>query len=205
MKHVLEQSAILFDTILYSPKLKNLRFATTTILNLSSADLSSLDSTLFQNDDDDNNNNNNNNEKEIYLTRLAVDLYQDCFQFCIEHPTHSAFEQCLDILIRFVNSSISNNIEIIKKLTNESNGTNTIPEIFYLNYTKPLMKIAIERRCSLDHIVELTIQVLHSFDSTEDVVERILADLIQVRMKELVSFFFQIIRLSGKFVQLTYC
>ena len=44
-----------------------------------------------------------------------------------------------------------------------------------------MIKHAIEQHCSLDHIVELTIQILNTFNSSDVVVERVLADLIQVR------------------------
>lgn len=71
-------------------------------------------------------------------------------------------------------------MDIIKKLTEKSDSNETIPEIFYLNYARPLIRIAIEQHCSLDDIVDLTIQILNTFDSSESVVERILADLIQV-------------------------
>jgi hypothetical protein len=179
LKYIFEQSAILFETILSPPKLKNLRFAATTIITTSSTDLSSIDSTTFQTEDDDDEI-ENNNHKEIYLNQFATNFCQYCFQFCTEHPNHSAFEYSLDLFTRLLNSSTSNNIEIITKLTNQTETTTTIPEIFYLNYARPLIKIAIEQHCSLDHIVDLTIQILNTFDSSEVVVERVLADLIQV-------------------------
>ncbi|CAF0848180.1 unnamed protein product [Rotaria sordida] len=178
LKYIFEQSAILFETILSPPKLKNLRFAATTTTTSSSTDLSSIDSTTFQTEDDDEL--DNNNQKEIYLIQFATDLCQYCFQFCIKYSDHSSFQHGLDLFTRLLNSSTSNNIEIIKKLTDAYDNTNTIPEIFYLNYAKPLMKIAIEQHCSLDHIVELTIQILNTFDSSEGVVERVLADLMQL-------------------------
>jgi hypothetical protein len=145
-----------------------------------------MDSTTFQtedNDDGENNNNNNNNQKDNYLIQFATNLCQYCFQFCIEHSNHSAFEYSLDLFTRLLNPSTSNSIEIITKLTEKNDNTATIPEIFYLNYARPTIKIAIEQHCSLDHIVELTIQILNTFDSSEVVVERVLADLIKVRNK----------------------
>jgi hypothetical protein len=81
-KYIFEQSAILFETILSPPKLKNLRFAVTTIATSSSTDLSSIDSTTFQTEDDEI---DDNNQKEIYLIQFATDLCQYCFQFCTEH------------------------------------------------------------------------------------------------------------------------
>ncbi|CAF4483316.1 unnamed protein product [Rotaria sp. Silwood2] len=178
LKNIFEQSTILFETILSPPKLKTLRFAATTTITSSSTDLSSMESTTFQVEDD--NEIDNNNEKEIYLIQFSTDLCQYCFQFCIKYSNHTSFEHGLNLFTRLLNSSTSNNIEIVKKLTNENHDTNTIPEIFYLNYAKPLMKIAIERHCSLDYIVELTIQILNTFDSSEVVVERVLADLMQL-------------------------
>jgi hypothetical protein len=179
-KYIFEQSAILFETILSPPKLKNLRFAATTIATSSSTDLSSIDSATFQAEDDDEEI-ENNNQKETYLIQFATNLCQYSFQFCIEHSNHSSFEHGLDFFTRLLNSSTTNNTEIITKLTNQIDNTETIPEIFYSNYARPLIKIAIEQHCSLDDIVELTIQILNTFDSSEAVVERVLADLIQVK------------------------
>ncbi|CAF3382089.1 unnamed protein product [Rotaria sp. Silwood1] len=178
LKYIFEQSAILFETILSPPKLKNLRFAATTRITSSSTDLSSIDSTTFQVEDD--NEIDNNNQKEIYLIQFATNLCQYCFEFCTKYSNHTSFEHGLNLFTRLLNPSTSNNIEIIKKLTNEIDNTNTIPEIFYLNYAKPLIKIAIEQHCSLDYIVELTIQILNTFDSSDIVVERVLADLMQL-------------------------
>ena len=180
LKYIFEQSAILFETILSPPKLKNLRFATITI-NSSSTDLSSIDSTTFQIDDDDDI--DNINKKETYLIQFATDLCQLCFKFCTEHSNQSAFEYSLDLFTRLLNSSSTNNIEIMKKLTNENDNNNTIPQTFYTEYARPLIKIAIKQHCSLDDIVDLTIQILNTFDSSEATVEHVLADLIQVRKK----------------------
>jgi hypothetical protein len=179
LKYTFEQSGILFETILSPPKLKNLRFAATTIITSSSTDLSSVDSTTFQTEDDEET--DNTNQKDRYLIQFATNLCQYCFQFCTEHSNQSAFEYSLDLFTRLLTSSTSSNTEIITKLTNEIDNTDTIPEIFYLNYARPLIKMAIEQHCSLDNIVELTIQILNTFDSSELVVERVLADLIQVR------------------------
>jgi phosphopentomutase len=84
---------------------------------------------------------------------------------------------------RLLSFTTSNNTEIITNLTNSTEQTTTIPEIFYSNYARPLIIIAIEQHCSLDCIVELTIQILNTFDSSEVIVERVLADLIQVGKK----------------------
>ncbi|CAF3531422.1 unnamed protein product [Adineta steineri] len=176
LKYIFEQSSILFETILCPPKLKNLRFAVKTS---SSNDLSSMDSATFQTDDNDDDV-ENNNQKDTYLIEFAMNLCQYCFQFCIEHPKDLTFEYSLDLFTRLLNPSTSNNIEIITKLINNNDNTNTIAEIFYLNYARPLIQIAIERHCSLDSIVELTIQILNTFDSSEVVVERVLADLIKL-------------------------
>ena len=144
--------------------------------------MSSIDSTTFQTDDDDEV--VNNTQKESYLTQFATNLCQYCFQFCTEYSNHSAFECSLDLFTRLLNSSTSNNLELITKLTNENDSTTTIPEIFYINYARPLIKHAIEQHCSLDNIVELTIQILNTFNSSEVVVERVLADLNQVRKEK---------------------
>lgn len=168
-KYIFEQSAILFETILSPPKLKNLRFAANTVTTSSSTDLSSIDSTSFQIKDED-----DNNDKESYLIQFATNLCRYSFQFCIDHPT---FEHGLDFFTRLLNSSTMNTKEIITKLT-DSNVT--IPEIFYGNYAKPLIQIAIEQHYALDNIVQITIQVLNSFNSSDVIVERVLADLIQV-------------------------
>ncbi len=184
-KYIFEQSAILFETILSPPKLKNLRFAVTTIATSSSTDLSSIDSTTFQTEDDEI---DDNNQKETYLIQFATDLCQYCFQFCTEHSNRSSFEHSLDLFTRLLSFTTSNNTEIITKLTNSTEQTTTIPEIFYSNYARPLIIIAIEQHCSLDCIVELTIQILNTFDSSEVVVERVLADLIQVGKKTQKNF-----------------
>ncbi|UJR36748.1 hypothetical protein I4U23_029463 [Adineta vaga] len=178
LKYIFDQSAILFDTILSPPKLKNLRFAVTTIKTSSSTDLSSIDSATFQTEDTDDL--ENNNQKDKYLIQFATKLCQYCFQFCIAHPTHPAFEHSLDLFTRLLNASTSNSTEIITKLTEKPDSTNTIPELFYLNYARPLISISIEQHCSLDLIVELTIQILNTFDSSETIVERVLADLIKL-------------------------
>lgn len=180
-KYIFEQSAILFETILSPPKLKNLRFATTSSKASSSTDLSSIDSTTFQNEDDDNEN-DNNLQKDNYLIQFATNLSEYCFKFSIEHPDQPSFEYSLDLFTRLLNSSISNNTEVITKLTDRTESTDTIPEVFYINYARPLIKIAIEQHYSLDDIVDLTIQILNTFDSSEVVVERVLADLIQVKV-----------------------
>lgn len=179
LKYVFEQATILFETILSPPKPKTLRFAATTIVTSSSNDLSSIDSTTFQTEDDDDNI-DTNNQKENYLIKFTNSLCKYCFQFCTENSTHSSFEHCLALFIGLLNSSASNNNEIIKTLTNRTDTANSIPEIFYMDYARPLMKIAIEQHCSLDNILELTIETLNVFDSSEVVVERVLADLIQV-------------------------
>ena len=119
-------------------------------------------------------------EKDKYLTGFATKLCQDCFQFCLNNPTHPAFENSLDLFTRLLNSSTSNSTEIITKLAENLDSTSTIPEVFYLNYARPLITVAIEQHRSLDHIVDLTIQVLNTFDSSETIVERVLADLIKV-------------------------
>jgi len=196
LKYIFEQSAILFETILSPPKLKNLRFAATTVITSSSTDLSSVDSTTFQTEDNDDEENNNNNQKDNYLIQFATNLCQYCFQFCIEQPTPSAFEYSLDLFTRLLNPSTSNSIEIITKLTEKNDNTATIPEIFYLNNARPTIKIAIEQHCSLDNIVELTIQILNTFDSSEVVVENVLADLIKVRNKN----DFSILSIKGNYI-----
>ncbi|CAF0922372.1 unnamed protein product [Adineta ricciae] len=178
LKYIFDQSAVLFDTILSPPKLKNLRFAVTTIKTSSSTDLSSIDSATFQAEDTDDI--DNNDQKDKYLTGFATKLCQDCFQFCLNNPTHPAFENSLDLFTRLLNSSASNSTEIITKLAENLDSTTTIPELFYLNYARPLITVAIEQHCSLDHIVDLTIQVLNTFDSSETIVERVLADLIKL-------------------------
>ena len=179
-KYIFEQSAILFETILSPPKLKNLRFAANTVTTSSSTDLSSIDSASFQIEDE--NDVDDNNEKESYLIQFATNLCQYSFQFCIDH---SAFEHGLDFFTRLLNSSTANTKEIITKLTEPMNSDVTIPEIFYGNYAKPLIKIAIEQHCALDDIVQITIQVLNSFNSSDVIVERVLADLIQVKIKHI--------------------
>ena len=178
LKYIFDQSAVLFDTILSPPKLKNLRFAVAAIKTSSSTDLSSMDSATFQAEDTDDI--DNSDQKDKYLTGFATKLCQDCFQFCLNNPTHPAFENSLDLFTRLLNSSTSNSTEIITKLAENLDSTNTIPELFYLNYARPLITIAIEQHRSLDHIVDLTIQVLNTFDSSETIVERVLADLIKV-------------------------
>ncbi|CAF5119594.1 unnamed protein product, partial [Rotaria magnacalcarata] len=178
LKYIFQQSALLFETILSPPKLKNLRFAATTT---SFSDISSVDSTTFQAEDDaDDNIDNNNNQKELYLIQFTTDLCRYCFQFCTENPNQSSFEHSLNLFTRLLNSSISNDVEIIKKLINTNDNINSIPDVFYLYYARPLMKIAIEQHFSLDDILELTIQILYVFDSSEVVVERVLADLIKL-------------------------
>ncbi|CAF3912073.1 unnamed protein product [Rotaria magnacalcarata] len=145
------------------------------------SDISSVDSTTFQAEDDaDDNIDNNNNQKELYLIQFTTDLCRYCFQFCTENPNQSSFEHSLNLFTRLLNSSISNDVEIIKKLINTNDNINSIPDVFYLYYARPLMKIAIEQHFSLDDILELTIQILYVFDSSEVVVERVLADLIKL-------------------------
>lgn len=179
-KYIFEQSAILFETILSPPKLKNLRFAANTATTSSSTDLSSIDSTTFQIEDEDDDVNEDNNDKESYLIQFASHLCQYAYQFCLDHPDHSAFEHGLDFFTRLLNSSTANTTEIVKKLTEQTESSATTPERFYGNYAKPLIKIAIEQRYALDDIVQITIQVLNSFNSSDAIVERVLADLIQL-------------------------
>ena len=186
-KYIFEQSAILFETILSPPKLKTLRFAANTVTTSSSTDLSSIDSTTFQIEDDDKDLTDDTNDKESYLIQFASNLCQYAYQFCLDHSDHSAFEHGLDFFTRLLNSSMMNSTEIVKKLTDS---TGAIPEIFYRNYAKPLIKIAIEQHCALDDIVQITIHVLNSFNSSDEIVERVLADLIQVGQDdEFVSLF----------------
>lgn len=176
-KYIFEQSAILFETILSPPKLKNLRFAANTATTSSSTDLSSIDSSTFQIEDED----EPTNEKDSYLIQFTTHLCQYSFQFCLDHPDQSAFEHGLDFFTRLLNSSTTNTKDIIKKLTEGIDSNITIPEIFYGNYAKPLIQIAIVQHYALDEIVQITIQVLNSFNSSDMIVERVLADLIQVK------------------------
>ena len=176
LKYIFEQSVVLFETVLFPPKMKNLRFAASTAA--SSTDLSSLESTTSQSDQKDEL--DYNNQKDTYLIGFARDLCQLCFQFCLEHSNHSAFEHSLNFFTHLLNSSTLNHIQIVEKLTEKNNAQETTPERFYSNYARPLIQKSIEEHCSLDQIVELTIRILDTFESSDVVVERVLADLIQL-------------------------
>lgn len=176
LKYIFEQSVVLFETVLFPPKMKNLRFAATTAS--SSTDLSSFESTTFQSDENDEL--DYNNQKDNYLIGFARDLCQLCFQFCLDHSNHSAFEHSLNFFTHLLNASTVNHVQIVEKLTERNNAQTTTPERFYANYARPLIQKSIEQHCSLDQIVELTIRILDTFESSDDVVERVLADLIQM-------------------------
>ena len=172
-KFLFEQSTLLFKTLLGPQKLKSLRFATSS----SSTDLSSIDSTTFQSDDID----DESNAKDTYLIDFQTKLIDLCYRYCLDHSNDASFEYGLELFIRLVDFSIESTIELmLKKLISNSNQTNTLAELFYSNYSRALIKIAIEKRYSLDHIVKLTIQILNSLNSSDEIVERVLADLIQL-------------------------
>jgi hypothetical protein len=185
-KSIFEQSISLFVTIVFPSKLKTLRFATTTTttttttaVDASAIDHASTNPTTFDTLDDD----EIDSRKEQYLISFASDLCRVCYRFAIDLKHRSTFEYSSHLFIHLLNASTTNHIGIIERLTHTDDSSMKTPEKFYFDYGRTLIQISIEQNCSLDQIVELTIRILDIFQSSDTIVERILADLIQVNIE----------------------
>jgi hypothetical protein len=177
LKYLFEQAIVLFEAILFPPKMKNLRFATGTPILNATADASSSHENGEVDDID------GHKTKEQYRIDFASDLCQLSFEFAINDENQSDFAHCLYFFTHLLNASTGSHRHIVAKLSEKYHDKLTIPEHFYQHQARPLIQKAIGNQCALDSIVELTVRTLDTFESSAAVVEGVLADLIQVRSR----------------------
>lgn len=167
-KNFFEQSEYLFETILFPAKVKSLRFASSE----TELDYATGETNAPSNDE---------NRREAQRIELIARVCRICSNF--------SSEQSFRVFANLLNASNSNFNSIVAKLSTLKNENQmSVPESFYFEIARPFIQTAIERRSSLDQTVELTIKVLDRFQSDEFLVERVLADLIQVLLPKTRTF-----------------
>ncbi|CAF1230108.1 unnamed protein product [Didymodactylos carnosus] len=186
LKYIFEQAGHLFETVLLPPKQKSLRFASSSPQLLNNGD------TLFADDSDE-----KSDEQNDYLIELSIQLCRLCFDYCLKNKDEISYEYSLDLFSHLLSINNEQNSKIIITKLTEEKDVNSVAELFYLNYEKPLLVISIEKQSTLDHVLQLTIYTLNLFNSSAQCVERVLADLIKLESSR--RFYFLLVSIVCRY------